>query len=100
MPNFRYRYMLLNLSNNIMLKRFLEWYERNMAKSLAISALILYLQIPHSWWALECIFGDGILHGHGIVVDFFLYGIDTLEMIPIVGVTLAIISKIYVKKKV
>jgi len=27
-------------------------------------------------------------------VDFFLYGIDTLELIPIVGVTLAIVSKV------
>jgi hypothetical protein len=65
-----------------------------MAKSLAISAFVLYLQIPHSWWALECIFGQGYLHGHGAVVDFLLYGIDTLEMIPIIGVTLAIIAKV------
>tara|TARA_R110002020_G_scaffold75425_2_gene192002 strand:- start:1105 stop:1320 length:216 start_codon:yes stop_codon:yes gene_type:complete len=64
-----------------------------MVESLAISAVILYLQIPHSWWALECIFGEGILHGHGIVVDFLLYGIDTLEMIPIIGVTLTLIAR-------
>tara|TARA_R110002020_G_scaffold231105_3_gene442219 strand:+ start:3630 stop:3839 length:210 start_codon:yes stop_codon:yes gene_type:complete len=69
-----------------------------MGKSLLISGIVLYLQIPHSWWALECIFGEGILHGHGMVVDFFLYGIDTLEMIPIIGVTLAIITKF--RKKV
>lgn len=74
--------------------KFLNWYERHMAKSLIISAVILYAQIPHSWWALECVFGQGILHGHGMVVDFFLYGIDTLELIPIVGVTLAIVSKV------
>tara|TARA_B100001245_G_scaffold78284_1_gene55783 strand:+ start:768 stop:938 length:171 start_codon:yes stop_codon:yes gene_type:complete len=52
------------------------------------------MQIPHSWWALECIWGEGFLHGHGVIVDFFLYGIDTLEMIPIIGVTLAIVSKL------
>ena len=77
-----------------MIKAFLEWYNRRMVESLSISAIILYLQIPHSWWALECIWGEGILHGHGVIVDFFLYGIDTLEMIPIIGVTLAIISKL------
>ena len=71
----------------------MEWYNRRMVESLAISAVILYLQIPHSWWALECIFGEGILHGHGIVVDFLLYGIDTLEMIPIIGVTLTLIAR-------
>ncbi len=77
-----------------MFKRFFDWYERHMAKSLIISAIILYMQIPHSWWALECIWGHGILHGHGIVIDFLLYGIDTLEMIPIIGVTLAIVAKL------
>jgi len=74
--------------------RFFEWYNRRMVESLTISAVILYLQIPHSWWALECIFGQGILHGHGIVVDFLLYGIDTLEMIPIIAITLTIIARV------
>ncbi len=79
--------------------RFLDWYESHIGKSLIISAVILYMQIPHSWWALECIFGKGILHGHGIVIDFFLYGIDTLEMIPIIGITLAIITKVRKDRK-
>ena len=81
-----------------MIKTFLEWYNRRMVESLSISAIILYLQIPHSWWALECVFGQGILHGHGFVVDFLLYGIDTLEMIPIIGVTLTIIARYKVGK--
>jgi hypothetical protein len=82
-----------------MFTKFFNWYERHLTGSLLVTAVILYLQIPHSWWALECIFGDGILHGHGIIVDFFLYGIDTLEMIPIVSVTLAIIAKLRHKKR-
>ena len=79
--------------------KFLDWYENHIGKSLIISAVILYMQIPHSWWALECIFGEGILHGHGIVIDFFLYGIDTLEIIPIIAITLAIISKVRKDRK-
>ena len=79
--------------------RFLDWYESHIGKSLIISAVILYMQIPHSWWALECIFGEGILHGHGVVIDFFLYGIDTLEMIPIIAITLAIITKVRKDRK-
>ena len=79
--------------------KFLDWYENHIGKSLIISAVILYMQIPHSWWALECIFGEGILHGHGIVIDFFLYGLDTLEMIPIIAITLAIISKVRKDRK-
>lgn len=78
----------------MVLNGFFEWYERHMVKSLFVSAVILYMQIPHSLWALECIWGEGILHGHGIVIDFFLYGIDTLEMIPILSITLLIIAKV------
>ena len=81
------------------IRGFLQWYNRRMVESLTISAVILYLQIPHSWWALECIFGEGILHGHGIIVDFLLYGIDTLEMIPIIGVTLTLIARYKVGHK-
>ena len=81
------------------LNKFFDWYERHLTGSLLVSAVILYAQIPHSWWALECIFGKGILHGHGVIIDFFLYGIDTLEMIPIISVTLAIISKVRHKGK-
>ena len=79
--------------------KFLDWYERHITEGLLISAIILYLQIPHSWWALECIFGGGVLHGHGVIVDFFLYGIDTLETIPIIGITLAIIAKVRKNRK-
>ncbi len=81
--------------------RFLDWYNRHLTESLAISAVILYLQIPHTITAAECFFGD---HSHtylfGIhpITDFLLYGIDLLELIPIIGVTLSIIANM--RKKI
>jgi len=72
-----------------------------MAKSLIISAVILYAQIPHTITAAECFFGDHdhtLIFGKNIVLDFLIYGIDLLELIPIIGITLAIIAK--VRKKV
>ena len=74
--------------------RFLDWYERHMAKSLIISAIILYAQIPHSWWALECVFGGGYLHNHGMIVDFFLYGIDLIEIPALINVTILFIMQL------
>ena len=68
-----------------------------MAKSLIISAIILYAQIPHTITAAECFFGDHdhtLIFGKNIVLDFLIYGIDLLELIPIIGITLAIISKL------
>ena len=73
--------------------RFLDWYNMHLTESLAISAVILYLQIPHTISAAECFF-DGNLGLFGIhpITDFLLYGIDLLELIPIIGVTLSIIA--------
>ena len=77
------------------ISRFLTWYDRHLTESLTLSALILYLQIPHTISAAECFF-DGNLGLFGIhpITDFLLYGIDLLEAIPIIGVTLAIIARV------
>ena len=79
--------------------RFLDWYNRHLTESLAISAVILYLQIPHTISAAECFF-DGNLGLFGIhpITDFLLYAIDLLELIPIIGVTLSIIANM--RKKI
>ena len=77
--------------------KFLDWYERHMAKSLIISAVILYAQIPHTITAAECFFGDHdhtLIYGKNIILDFLIYGIDLLELIPIIGITIAIVSKV------
>ena len=79
--------------------RCLDWYNMHLTESLAISAVILYLQIPHTISAAECFF-DGNLGLFGIhpITDFLLYGIDLLELIPIIGVTLSIIANM--RKKI
>lgn len=75
--------------------KFLNWYERHITESLIVTAVILYLQIPHTISAAECFFnGDIGLFGANPITDFLLYSIDLLELIPIIGVTLAIISKV------
>ncbi len=79
---------------NIVLS-FLNWYNRHLTESLVISALVLYLQIPHTISAAECFFGGDVgLYGFHPLTDFLLYGIDLLELIPILGVTIAIIARI------
>ena len=75
--------------------KFLIWYDRHLTESLTLSALILYLQIPHTISAAECFF-DGNLGLFGIhpITDFLLYGIDLLEAIPLIGVTISIIARV------
>jgi|TARA_B110000263_G_scaffold243830_1_gene251078 hypothetical protein len=75
--------------------RFLDWYERHLTESLALSAIILYLQIPHTISAAECFFDGSVgLFGAHPVTDFLLYGIDLLEVVPLLGVTVAIIARV------
>lgn len=75
--------------------QFLDWYEKHITESMIVSAIILYLQIPHTITAADCFFQVNMgLYGMNPVTDFLLYGIDLLELIPIISTTLAIISKL------
>jgi len=76
--------------------RFLSWYDNYLTHSLVLSAFILYLQIPHTISAAECFFAEGSigLFGFHPITDFLLYGIDLLEAIPLIGITLSIVSRI------
>ena len=76
--------------------QFLNWYDNYLTHSLVLSAFILYLQIPHTISAAECFFAEGSigLFGFHPITDFLLYGIDLLEAIPLIGITLSIVSRI------
>lgn len=80
--------------------RFWNWYEKRVLSSLTITAIILYLQIPHTWTAAECFFGgSSFLFGHHFITDFLLYGIDLLELIPIIAITGQIYAQVRKKRK-
>jgi hypothetical protein len=75
--------------------RFFQWYDNYLTHSLVLSAFILYLQIPHTISAGECFFNVGVgLYGFHPITDFLLYGIDLLEAIPLVGITLSIVARV------
>jgi len=74
--------------------RFWLWYDRHTTKSLLVTAVIIYMQIPHMVWAGDILLQTGIISQQNIVLDFFLYGIDLVEIIPMVNVAMMIYSKI------
>jgi hypothetical protein len=73
---------------------FWAWYNKRVTESLLVTAVILYLQIPHTLTAGECFFFDTnyFIHVHP-VLDFMLYGIDLLEMIPLVAITMTLYAR-------
>jgi hypothetical protein len=66
---------------------------------MLVTAIILYLQIPHFIWAGDAFLQLGIITRINPVLDFLLYGVDLIELIPITAITLAIISKLRHKLK-
>jgi len=78
-----------------MWERFWDWYENKILEALIPSAVILYLQIPHTLTAADCFFdGNFGLYGFSSITDVLLYGIDLLEIIPIIAITMQIFAQI------
>jgi len=77
-----------------MWKEFWSWYERHTTESLLITAIIIYIQIPHMVWAGDAILQTGVVWGVNPILDFFLYGIDLIEIIPMINLGMLIYSRI------
>lgn len=78
--------------------RFWTWYERHTTKSLVVMAVIIYIQIPHMWWNLDLYLELGMISRTNPVLDFFLYGVDMIEIIPMISVAMMIYSKLKKRK--
>ena len=78
--------------------RFWGWYDKHTTKSLVITAIIIYMQIPHMVWAGDVYLQLGVISHIHPVLDFFLYGIDLVEILPMINIGMLIYNKI--RKKV
>jgi hypothetical protein len=77
---------------------FWAWYERHTTESLFITALIIYIQIPHMIWNMDLYLEMGMISRVNPVLDFFLYGVDLIEVIPMINIGMLIYSRL--RKKV
>ena len=73
--------------------RFWGWYDKHTTKSLIITAIIIYMQIPHMIWAGDVYLQLGIISHIHPVLDFFLYGIDLVEILPMINIGMLIYNK-------
>jgi hypothetical protein len=74
--------------------RFWNWYERHITESLILTAVIIYIQLPHMVWNADLFLETGMIARTNIVLDFFLYGVDLIEVIPMINVGMLIYSRI------
>ena len=79
--------------------RFWSWYERHMTESLALTALIIYMQIPRMIWNADLYLEAGMISHVHPVLDFFLYGVDLIEIISIINVGMIMYSLLLKKYK-
>ncbi len=77
-----------------MWSRFWNWYDTQFTKNLIIVAIIVYLQIPHMWWAADVYLELGTISRINPVTDFLLYGVDLLEILLMLKVGMMIYGRI------
>ena len=74
--------------------RFWSWYERHITESLFLTAFIIYLQIPHMFWNADLYLEAGMISHVHPILDFFLYGVDLVEIFPMINIGFLIYSRI------
>tara|TARA_B100000029_G_scaffold165118_1_gene161316 strand:+ start:191 stop:502 length:312 start_codon:yes stop_codon:yes gene_type:complete len=72
--------------------RFWSWYERHVTESLILTAFIIYIQIPHMIWNADLYLETGMISRIHPVLDFFMYGVDLIEIFPMVNIGFLIYS--------
>ena len=77
--------------------KFWSLYDIHFNKTLWITFIILVMQIPHFLWAGDTIIQSGLVSGQNQFLDFFLYGIDLIEIPLIINTSMQVYSR-YVRK--
>ena len=79
--------------------RFWSWYERLVTESLILTAFIIYIQIPHMIWNADLYLETGMVSRVHPVLDFFMYGVDLIEIFPMINIGFLIYCTVRKKRK-
>ena len=74
--------------------KFWNWYENKILGSIVIIAVIQFIQIPHMVWNADIMLEAGIISRVHPIIDWFLYGVDLIEIISIINVGMIMFSLI------
>ena len=80
-------------------ERFWSWYDSHITESLVLTAFIIYIQIPHMFWNADLYLEAGMISRVNPVLDFFFYGVDLIEVFPMINIGFLIYSRIRKKKQ-
>lgn len=80
-------------------KKFWNWYENKILGSVIIIAIIQFIQIPHMVWNADLYLEVGVISRVHPALDFFLYGVDLIEIVSIVNVGMIMYSLFQKRRK-
>ena len=66
--------------------RFWKWYEDKVLGSVILIAIIQFIQIPHMIWNADIMLEAGLVSRVHPIIDWFLYGVDLIEIVSIINV--------------
>ena len=72
--------------------KFWNWYENKILGSIILIAIIQFIQIPHMIWNADMMLEMGTISRVHPIIDWFLYGVDLIEIISIVNVGMIMFS--------
>jgi hypothetical protein len=78
--------------------KFWKWYEDKILGSIIIIAIIQFIQIPHMVWNADLMLRLGIISNVHPILDWFLYGVDLIEIVSIINVGMIMYSLIKVRR--
>ena len=76
------------------LGRFLNWWNTILTASLGFLVFTHLIQIPHFVWNADLLLEAGMISRVNPIFDFFLYGIDLIEIPAIIVVTMSFIARL------
>ena len=74
--------------------KFWSCYENKILGSVILIAIIQFIQVPHMVWNADMMLEAGIVSRVHPVIDWFLYGVDLIEIVSIVNVGMIMYSLI------
>jgi len=77
---------------------FWNWYENKILGSVIIIAIIQFIQIPHMVWNADMMLEAGMISRINPILDWFLYGVDLIEIVSIINVGMMMFSLIRSKR--
>lgn len=79
--------------------RWWNWYENKILASIILIAIIQFIQVPHMIWNADMMLEAGIVSRVHPVLDWFLYGVDLIEIVSIINVGMIMYEEIRKRRK-